>query len=78
MPRIRCRYIDCVYLDDDYCSAASVEIDPDEGCLTYVRIGEIPEEEWEEGELGEIWDGDEVEIFLDDEEEDDWLEEEEL
>jgi len=78
MPRIRCRYIDCVYLDDDYCSAASVEIDPDEGCLTYVRIGEIPEEEWEEEELGEIWEGDEVEIFLDDEEEDDWLEEEEL
>ena len=78
MPRIRCRYIDCVYLDDDYCSAASVEIDPDEGCLTYVRLGEIPEEEWEEEELGEIWDGDEVEIFLDDEEEDDWLEEEEL
>jgi len=35
MPRIRCHYLDCGFLDDGYCSAAAVEIDPDAGCMTY-------------------------------------------
>jgi len=33
MPRIRCHYLDCVFLDDGYCSAAAIEIDPDVGCM---------------------------------------------
>lgn len=31
MPRIKCHYADCVFLDEGYCSAAAVEIDPDQG-----------------------------------------------
>ena len=43
MPRIRCFYLDCNFLDDGVCSAAAVQIDPDEGCLTYSPMdAEIP------------------------------------
>ncbi len=29
MPKIRCHYLDCAFLDEGYCSAAAVEVDPD-------------------------------------------------
>lgn len=35
MPRIRCHYSDCVFIDDNYCAAAAVELDPETGCSTY-------------------------------------------
>jgi hypothetical protein len=76
MPRIRCYYTDCVFIDDGYCGAAAIEIDPDVGCMTYSRADDTePEDEWEEGEEDlEEWDeleGDEEdeELWLDDEEE---------
>ena len=56
MPRIRCHYLDCIFLDERYCSAAAIEINPDAGCLTY-----SPNEEdhagssWEDEELDD-WD----------------------
>jgi hypothetical protein len=78
MPRIRCRYIDCVYLEDGYCGTTTVELDPDEGCLKYTRIGEVADEDWEEEELEEIWDEEGEDLYLDDDEEDEWLEEDEL
>jgi hypothetical protein len=77
MPRIRCRYIDCVYLEDGFCGAPTIDLDPDEGCLKYTRIGEVAEDDWEEEELDEVWD-DEEDLFLDEEEDDDWIEEAEL
>ena len=46
MPRIRCFYLGCGFLDDGYCSAASVEIDPDEGCLTFTSTPEIADDDW--------------------------------
>ena len=49
MPRIKCHYADCVFLDEGYCSAAAVEIDPDAGCNTYSPSEEAAEE-WEEEE----------------------------
>jgi hypothetical protein len=57
MPRIRCHYADCVFLDEGYCAAAATELDPEEGCLTYSPSGEIsPEDAWEENEaLEEDW-----------------------
>lgn len=69
MPRIKCHYVDCVFLDEGYCSAAAVEIDPDTGCSTYSPSEEAAEE-WEEEE--------ELEWEEEDEEEDDelWDEEE--
>ncbi len=72
MPRIRCKYIDCIFLDDNYCSAAAVEIDPDTGCATY-----SPSEE--SAASGEEWDS-ELEEWEEDEaegEEDEWVDEEE-
>lgn len=78
MPRIRCHYVDCVFLDDGFCSAAAVELDPDEGCMTYTQATDlIDDEEWEDDDelLEEEWD----EIEFEEEEDDDlWLEEDEF
>jgi len=79
MPRIRCRYVDCVFLEDGYCGAAAVEIDLDEGCLTYSHIDDVPaDEEWDEEDLEEIWEEEDDGVSHDEEEEDEsWLEDEE-
>ena len=75
MPRIRCHYLDCVFLDDGYCSAAAVEIDPDAGCMTYSPNAESDaEDDWEDEEEMEEWEDLEGE---EDEEEDLWADEEE-
>jgi len=73
MARIRCHYTDCVFLDEGYCSAAAVEIDPDTGCATYSPTEAAAKDEWdeEEEELDE-WE----EEDLEDEEEETWDEEE--
>ena len=73
MPRIKCHYVDCVFLDDGYCSAAAVEIDPDSGCATYSPSDEAEgeweeeESEWEEEEGeeedDELWDEDDEDDF---------------
>jgi hypothetical protein len=70
MPRIRCHYLDCVFVDDGYCGAAAVELDPDTGCATYSPTEEAVEKDanWEEEELEE-WDEEET-----DEEDDTWEE----
>jgi len=75
MPRIRCHYLDCVFLDDGYCSAAAVEIDPDAGCMTYSPTAESNvEDDWEDEEEMEEWEDLEGE---EDEEEDMWIDEDE-
>jgi hypothetical protein len=73
MPRIRCHYIDCVFVDDGYCSAAAVELDPDTGCATFKPNEEAAgkDDNWEEEELEE-WEEEETE----DEDDDTWEEEE--
>lgn len=76
MPKIRCHYLDCAFLDDNYCSAAAVELDPDTGCKTYQAVAEtVTDDSWddEEEELEE-WEE------LEDEEEEDeesWMDENE-
>ena len=87
MPRIRCRYVDCMYLESGFCSTDQIDLDPELGCLTYTQeeedLGIDKEEEWEEGKvLGEEeeeeeWDEEEIEDEeLDDEDldedEEDW------
>jgi hypothetical protein len=75
MPRIRCHYLDCVFLDDGFCSAAAVEIDPDAGCMTYSPTAESNvEDDWEEEEEMEEWEDLEGE---EEEEEDMWIDEDE-
>ena len=75
MPRIRCHYADCVFLDESYCGAAAVELDPDTGCQTYTQADEASDEEWEEEEEMEEWEDadseedEEDELWIDDEDE---------
>jgi hypothetical protein len=73
MPRIKCHYIDCVFVDEGYCSAAAVEFDPDTGCNTYSASEEsVPKaDDWDEEDETEDWDEEDGE-----EEDDDWLDEE--
>lgn len=81
MPRIRCRYLDCVFLDDGYCTAELVEVDPDECCLTYTQIDEVEvDKEWEEEEeIEELWDVEEDDLLSDDDDDDDiWLDDDEI
>lgn len=68
MPRIKCHYIDCIFIDEGFCSAAAVEIDPDTGCNTYSPSEEI-DDDWDEEDDDVSWDDDEDE----DEEDDDGL-----
>ncbi|WP_448593633.1 hypothetical protein [Thermoflexus hugenholtzii] len=62
MPRIRCHYVDCVYLEAGMCTADEIELDPEMGCLTYTQA---EEEEWGEEE---VIPEEEEELELDDEE----------
>ncbi len=75
MPRIRCHYIDCVFLDDGYCGAAAIELDPDVGCMTFSRADDLDvDNEWEEEEEeSDEWE----EIDLDEEDEELWMDDEE-
>lgn len=69
MPRIKCHYVDCVFIDEGICSAAAVELDPDEGCKTFSPAETAADDEWDEEEDLEEWDDDEAD-------DDEWLEEE--
>jgi hypothetical protein len=72
MPRIRCRYIDCIFLEDHYCGAAAIELDPDTGCQTYSQSEESEnDEEWDDDEFDEDWESEEAGFEIEDEEEDD-------
>ena len=35
MPKIRCFYDDCIFLSRGICDAPAIELDPEDGCLTY-------------------------------------------
>jgi hypothetical protein len=75
MPRIKCHYVDCVFLDEGYCSAAAVEMDPDTGCVTYSPAdgAAAKADDWDEDEESEEWEDEEG-----DDEDDDWEEEDEF
>ncbi len=84
MPRIRCRYIDCYFLEAGYCTAEIIRLDPDEGCLTYSHIDDVTLSEPEDWELDEIEDIDDIddidevwddgEVDEDEDEDEDWIE----
>jgi hypothetical protein len=82
MPRIRCRYIDCIYLEAGFCGTDQIELDQEMGCLTYAQEEEdlpkeaeweeeeeLEEEEWEE-DLDEEFDDEDFEDEDEDEDED--------
>ena len=71
MPRIRCHYLDCVFLEGGYCTAARVELDPDVGCLAYRIEGELSEDEDDivfEEELLDEWEREADDLLEDDDE----------
>ena len=78
MPRIRCLYLDCTFLDANYCTAPTVEFDPDLGCATYLPVGDenVLDDDWEdEDEEFETWETEDLDDDEDGEdfsEEDDW------
>ena len=77
MPRIRCHYMDCVFIDDGYCGAAAIEVDPDVGCMTYSRADDLEvEDDWDEEEEDELEEWDEIDP--DEEDEDMWLDDDEF
>jgi hypothetical protein len=77
MPRIRCHYLDCVFIDDGYCGAAAIEVDPDVGCMTYSRADDLEvEDEWDVDEEDELEEWDEIDP--DEEDEDLWLDDDEF
>jgi hypothetical protein len=77
MPRIRCHYDDCVFLEEGHCGAAAVELEPETGCVTYSQA-DAPEveEEWDELEDDEL-EEDEDELYEDEEDDDLWDDEDE-
>lgn len=74
MPRIRCHYADCVFLDEGYCAAAAIELDPEEGCLTYSPSGDGGAEAWggNDADLEEDWGEAGFGPAGEDDDEDDW------
>jgi len=75
MARIRCHYLDCACIDGGFCSAASVEIDPNGGCLTHAPTSVMTDEDaWVNDEIEE-WD--EIDTDDDDDDEDVWSYEDE-
>ncbi|MFQ5942384.1 MAG: hypothetical protein ACE5JF_02405 [Anaerolineales bacterium] len=77
MPRIRCHYVDCFFLDAGFCGASAVELDPEVGCMTFTHVADASDDDnWNEEDLEEMWE--EEELLEPDEDDDDlWLEEEE-
>ena len=75
MPRIRCHYVDCIFLDDGFCGAAAVEFDPDLGCATFARADGLEiEDEWDD-ETEELDEWDEIDV---DDDDDLWLDEDDF
>ncbi len=75
MARIRCHYLDCVFLDEGMCSAAAVEIDPDSGCMTYrPNTDSSANEDWDEEEEEELEEWEEIDG--EDDDDDLWPDEE--
>lgn len=56
MPKIRCHYLDCLFLDERYCSTAAIELNPDAGCLTFTPNEEADAGSWDDDEELEEWD----------------------
>ena len=71
MPRIRCHYMDCVFVDEGFCSAAAVELDPGHWLRHLLPTdAAAAKDEWDEEEELDEWEDEE-------EEEDELWEEEE-
>ena len=73
---IKCKYIDCAFLDEGKCLAAEIILDSDKGCLTYQAVEDpsidedlekIDSTDWEDSDETE---GDEEDLWIDEEDDD--------
>ncbi len=76
MPRVRCHYLDCIFLDDKYCTAAAIEINPDTGCTTYTPNEDADATNWDDDVELDDWDSmgtdeDSEDLWADDEDDED-------
>jgi len=55
MPRIRCFYLDCIFIEDGICGAARIELDPDAGCMTYSQTDSVLDNDWAEEDEDDFW-----------------------
>jgi len=63
-------------IDDGYCGAAAIELDPDMGCMTYKRSDDMDvEEEWEDDEAEDLEEWEDMD--LEDEEDELWIDDDE-
>ena len=77
--KIRCKYLDCAFLDEGYCISAQIDLDSDKGCLTYQSNDELPlDENIDEIDNINEWEDVEEEEDIDEENDDDdpWMDEE--
>jgi hypothetical protein len=73
MARIRCKYVGCTYLDQGLCAAPVIELDPDEGCMTFTQIGDPydDDDDWDDDLDGyQEWDDDDFDDSLYDDDDD--------
>lgn len=82
MPRIRCRYVDCIYLESGFCGTDQIDLDPELGCLTYTQeeedLGIDKEEGWEEKKVLDEEEEEEEEEWDEEELEDEELDDEDM
>ena len=69
--KIRCKYLDCAFLDEGYCSAAQIDLDSDKGCLMFQSNDELPVDDIVDDEDIKDWDENEEE---NEDEDDPWIE----
>lgn len=74
MPKIRCLYEECIFLSKGFCTATSIELDPEDGCLTY---SEDPEDlaDFDAEDFIDMDDDDDLDDYDDDSWEDEGYEE---
>jgi hypothetical protein len=67
MARIQCRYLQCIHLDDGYCSALLVQLDPEEGCITYSQGSiESLDDDWNDDEDFLDWEKENLDNWYED------------
>lgn len=67
MARIQCRYLQCIHLDNGYCSALLVQLDPEEGCLSYSQDSiESLDDDWDDDEDFLDWEKEDVDNWYED------------
>ncbi len=76
--KIRCKYLDCAFLDEGYCISAQIDLDSDKGCLTYQSNDELPLDENldELDNINEWEDVDDTDLDEDNDDDDPWMDDE--